>query len=580
MNNREIARILFEIGEYLEMQNVPFKPRAYARAASVIEGLKEDLSGIYERGGLEAIEAIPGVGKSIAEKIETLIKTGRLPYYEKLKKEMPVDLSELLSVEGLGPKRVKELYRRLKIKNIDELALAARQGKLRKLEGFGEKTEKNILKGIEFVKKSGKRFILGWLMPEIRIIENRLKDLKDVQLVEVAGSVRRRKETIGDIDILVAAEKPGSVMDYFVSMEEVDYVYAKGKTRSSVRLKSGIDVDLRVVNPESYGAALLYFTGSKDHNIALRKLALEKNLKLNEYGLFSGIRRVAGATEEEIYRKLGLVYIPPELREDAGEIEAARAGELPALIGYNDLRGDLQIQTTWSDGVNSIEEYVEAALKMGLEYIAITDHTKQLAVAHGLDEKRIKEQWKEIDKLNSKLKMRNLKFRILKGTECDILKDGSLDLPDEILAQMDVVGASVHSHFNLSREEQTRRIIRAMENKNVDIIYHPTCRLINRREEIEIDIDAIIRAAKRTGTILEINAYPDRLDLKDEYIRKCVMSGVRLSVGSDAHSIEHLSYLEWGLAQARRGWAKRTDIVNAWPLRQTLGYLKDKNNNL
>ena len=576
MNNQEISRILFDIGEYLAMENVPFKPQAYNRAAVAIKNLDEEINEIYKRGSLKAIEALPGIGESIALKIESLIKTGRLPYYEKLKKDMPVDLVELLRVEGLGPKRVRELYHQLKIKNIEELTQAARQGKIRGLEGFGEKTEKNILKGIEFVRKSGKRFVLGWLMPEIRKIEEYLKKTKKALLVEVAGSARRRKETIGDIDILAASDDPESIIGRFVSMAGVNYVYAKGGARAAVRIEPGIDVDLRVVAPQSCGAALLYFTGSKNHNIALRKLAQEKGFKLNEYGLFKGGRRIAGVTEEEIYQRIGLAYIPPEIREDAGEIEAGLKNQLPTLVGYGDLKGDLQIQTTWSDGLNSIEEYVEAAEKTGLEYIAVTDHTKNLAIARGLDGERVEKQGKEIDRINLKLQGRKSSFRVLKGTECDILKGGELDLPDDILKRLDLVGASVHSHFNLLKEEQTKRIIRAMENENVDIIFHPTGRLINRREELKLDIEAIIKTAKKTGTILEINAYPDRLDLKDEYIRKCVIRGVRLSISSDAHSIDHLPYLEWGIAQARRGWAQRTDIINAWPIERMLKYLKNK----
>lgn len=576
MNNREISRILFEIGEYLAMENTPFKPQAYNRAGAVIKNLDEEISEIYGRGGLKAVEALAGIGESIALKIESLIKTGRLPYYEKLKKEMPVDLTELLRVEGLGPKRVKELYHRLKIKNIDELALAAGQGKVRNLEGFGEKTEKNILRGIEFVRKSGQRFVLGWLMPEIKKIEEGLRKIKEARLVSLAGSTRRRKETVGDIDILAASNDPKPIIDYFVSMKGVGYVYAKGKTKAAIRIEPGVDVDLRVVVPQSYGAALLYFTGSKNHNIALRKLAQEKGFKLNEYGLFKGNRRIAGATEEEIYQKIGLAYIPPEIREDAGEIEAGLKNQLPALVDYDDLKGDLQIQTTWSDGLSSIEEYIEAAQKMGLKYIAITDHTKILAIARGLDEKRIEKQGKEIDRINLRSQKQKSPFRVLKGTECDILKDGGLDLSDDILEKLDIVGASVHSYFNLSKEEQTKRIIKAMENKNVDIIFHPTGRIINQREGLKLDIEAIIKTAKKTGAALEINAYPDRLDLKDEYIRKCVISGVRLSISSDAHSVDHLPYLEWGIAQARRGWAQKTDIINAWPIERMLKYLKNK----
>jgi len=583
ITNQEIARILYEIGEYLDMQGVAFKPRAYEKAAETIESLQEETTDIYKRGGLKAVEDIPGVGVSIAEKIEELIKTGRLKYYDGLKKKTPVDLSELTAVEGLGPRKIKLLYQKLGVKNLKDLERVAKTGKISKLEGFGVKSEENILKGIEFVKKSGGRFILGFVMPEIRMIENRLRALRGIKRAEAAGSVRRRKETIGDADILVVIEsKPpafakataGKVMDYFVSMPEVVRVFAHGETKSAVKLKNGMDVDVRVLPEESYGAALNYFTGSKDHNIALRQLAVKKRYKLSEYGLFDGKKQIAGRTEEEIYRALGLDYIEPEMREMTGELEAAQKHTLPKLIGYKDLKGDLQVQTKWTDGSNSIEEMAEAAMAKGLEYVAITDHTKRLAMTGGLDDKRIQKQWEEIDGLNDKWQMANRKFRVLKSTECDILKDGSLDLSDEILAKLDVVGVSVHSNFNLSKREQTERVKRAMKNPNVDIIFHPTGRLIQRRESYEVDMGELIKTAKETGTVMEIDAFPDRLDLKDQHIRMCVDLGVKMTIDSDAHAVNHFDVLEFGVAQARRGWAKREDIINAWPLEKMLGFLK------
>ena len=574
ITNQEIARILYEIGEYLDMQGVAFKPRAYEKAAETIESLQEETTDIYKRGGLKAVEDIPGVGVSIAEKIEELIKTGRLKYYDGLKKKTPVDLSELTAVEGLGPRKIKLLYQKLGVKNLKDLERVAKTGKISKLEGFGVKSEENILKGIEFVKKSGGRFILGFVMPEIRMIENRLRALRGIKRAEAAGSVRRRKETIGDADILVISDSPKSVMDYFVSMPEVVRVFAHGETKSAVKLKNGMDVDVRVLPEESYGAALNYFTGSKDHNIALRQLAVKKRYKLSEYGLFDGKKQIAGRTEEEIYRALGLDYIEPEMREMTGELEAAQKHTLPKLIGYKDLKGDLQVQTKWTDGSNSIEEMAEAAMAKGLEYVAITDHTKRLAMTGGLDDKRIQKQWEEIDGLNDKWQMANRKFRVLKSTECDILKDGSLDLSDEILAKLDVVGVSVHSNFNLSKREQTERVKRAMKNPNVDIIFHPTGRLIQRRESYEVDMGELIKTAKETGTVMEIDAFPDRLDLKDQHIRMCVDLGVKMTIDSDAHAVNHFDVLEFGVAQARRGWAKREDIINAWPLEKMLGFLK------
>ncbi|MDP3999555.1 MAG: DNA polymerase/3'-5' exonuclease PolX [bacterium] len=574
MNNRQIAEILEEIGVYLEMDNVAFKPRAYEKAAEAIFGLSEEISEIYKKGGRKALEAIPGVGVSIAETIEELLKTKKSKFYEQLKKKIPVDLKELSRIEGLGPKTIKTLYKKLKIKDLKDLKKAAQAGKISKLEGFGEKSEQNILKGLEFIEKSGQRFVMGFIMPEIRIIEDRLKNIKGVEKVIVAGSVRRRKETIGDADILVIAKNSRPIMDYFVSMPEVARVFARGETKSAVKLKSGLDMDLRVVPEKSYGTALNYFTGSKDHNIALRELAIKKGWKLNEYGLFSGQKQIAGQNEEEIYKKLGLDYIEPELREMAGELEAAKAHQLPKLIGYGDLRGDLQIQTNWTDGSHSIEEMAKKAIELGHEYIVITDHTKRLAMTHGLDEKRIQKQWLEIDRVNQKLKVKGLKFKVLKGSECDILKDGSMDLPDHILAKLDVVGGSVHSLFNLPLAEQTERIKRAMSNPHVDIIFHPTGRIINKRAPYQVDMEELIKQAKKTGTIMEIDAEPHRLDLKDDYIRKCVTAGVKMSIDSDAHAIDQMELLEYGIAQARRGWAKRSDIINAWPLEKMLSMLK------
>lgn len=575
VSNQEIARILAEIGEYLEMRDVPFKPRAYEKAAQIISGMEENLADVYKRGGLDALKDIPGVGESIAEKVEEYLKTGRIKYHAELKKKTPVDLASLTAVEGLGPKSIKKLYQKLGVQTLADLEKAAKAGKIRKLAGFGKKSEDNIRKGIEFLKKSGGRRLLGFAEPEIRDLEEALRRVPGVEKLVVAGSVRRRKETIGDVDILAVSRKPENIMDYFVNMPRVVRVYARGVTKSAVRIASGLDVDLRVVPAESYGAALNYFTGSKDHNVALRQIAIDRGYKLNEYGLWRKVggrwQMVAGRTEEDLYQALGMDYIPPELRENTGEIELAGKRALPRLIGYGDLRGDLQVQTDWTDGNASIEEMAKAAMTRGLKYIAITDHTKRLAMTHGLDEKRLLKQMAEIDRLN---KIFAGKIRILKGSECDILKDGSLDLPDSVLAKLDVVGASVHSYFNLPKNEQTERIRRAMANPHVDVIFHPTGRVIERRAAYEVDVAELIQTAKKTGTIMEVDAYPDRLDLKDEHIRECVAAGVRLAIDSDAHAPSHFDYLEYGVAQARRGWAERKDVINAWPLEKMLKTLK------
>lgn len=579
--NQEIANILKEISFLLEMQDIPFKPRAYEKAAFIIESLNQNLINIYNNKGLKGIEEIPGIGISIASKIEELITKGKLEYLDELKKQTPINLKELMQIEGLGPKSIKKLYQKLKIKNLTDLENAALKGKIRNLEGFGLKSEEKILKSIEFAKKNKNRFILGFTMPLIKEIETRLKNINEIDKVTICGSVRRYKETIGDIDILVTLKNENNkkdiqkVMDYFVSMPEAEYVYAKGNTKSSIKLSTGIDVDLRIVPQKSYGAALNYFTGSKQHNIALRQIALKMGYKLNEYGLFDKKnKQIAGETEEDLYKALGLEYIPPEMREDLGEIELAQKNQIPKLIGYKDLYGDLQVQTNWTDGTASIEEMANAALNLGLKYIAITDHTKHLAMTGGLDEKKIQKQWLEIDKLN--LKFKNKKFKILKGTECDILVDGSLDLPDKILQKLDIVGVAIHSHFNLSEDEQTKRIIKAITNPNVSILFHPTCRVLQRREGIKANWDEILKIAKKNNIVLEIDAYPERLDFNDELIKKCVEFGIKMSIDSDAHSPKHFNFLEYGIGQARRGWAKKEDIINAWPLEKMLNFLKKK----
>ena len=610
ISNQSIAEVLRQIGEYLVMQHVQFKPRAFEKAAENVSALEEELAETYARGGIKELKEIPGVGQSIAEIIEELLKTGRSTEYEKLKKVTPVRLDELARVEGLGPKSIQKLYKELGVKNLKDLEAAAKKGKIGALEGFGKKSEEKILKGIGFAKSSGSRFIGGLMLSQIREIEKRLAAVAGVSKVTVAGSTRRRKETIGDIDILAVSSKPAIIMDEFVSKTSgIMTVVAHGPTKSSIKIKPGINIDLRVVPAESYGAALNYFTGSKEHNVVIRARANKLGLTLNEYGLFKikagstkkGAEqegaRVASRTEEDIYRALKMAYVEPELRENTGEVEAAarefekkpggkisgsaatsKSGGLPKLIGYNDLQGDLQVQTNWTDGDASIEAMARAAAARGLKYIVITDHTKRLAMTHGLDEKRIRAQWKEIDAVNKKLAGAGGtgKIKILKGTECDILKDGTLDLDDETLAQLDVVGVSVHSFFDLPRAAQTARIIRAISNPNVDILFHPTGRLINKRPAYDIDIDEIIAAAKKTGTILEIDALPERSDLKDEHIRKCVEAGVKMCIDSDAHAAAHFAFLECGIAQARRGWAEKKDIINAWPLEKMLGFLKKK----
>ncbi len=563
--NLELAKIFNEMAVFLDIKDVEFKPRAYERAAYSLENLDREAKDIYQAGGLKALLKIPGVGEKIAEKIEEYIKTGKIKEYQKLKKELPVNLEELNRIEGIGPKNIKKIYSQLGITNAKEMQEAAEAGKIAAVPGLGEKVQEKILKSLEFLKEAEGRFLLSAVLPLARKITETLRALPEVQKAEYAGSVKRRQETIGDLDILVISGKPVKVMDFFAKMPEVREILTKGPTKTTVRLNNGLQADIRVVPPESFGAALQYFVGDKYHNIAVREIAIKKGYKLNEYGLWKGKKRVAGEEEEEIYKKLGMVWMPPELRTNHGEIEAALAGKLPDLIGYKDIKGDLQVQTDWTDGDNSIEEMVKAAQAEGLEYICITDHTKSLAMTGGNDEKRLLKQMAEIDKIN--LKFKNLKFKVLKGAEVNILKDGSLDIEDEVLAKLDVVGASVHSHWSMSEADMTARIIKAMENPQVDIIFHPTGRIIQKRDAYKVDMNKLIQTAKRTKTILEANACPVRLDLKDEYVRQAIGAGVKIAIDSDAHSVYHFKFLEYGIGQARRGWAEKKDVVNAhrWP---------------
>lgn len=576
MNNQEIAKILREISDYLEMDDVPFKPFAYQKAAYIIEGLEEEVKEIYQKGGLKAIEAIPGIGEGIGKKIEELITTGKLKYYEKLKRKVPVNLEELLKVEGLGPKKIKVLYQKLKITNLKELEEAAKKHQIASLFGFGEKTEKNILQGIAFVKKGEGRFLLGEIYPIAQMILERLKSLKEVKKISLAGSLRRMKETIGDVDILAVSSEPEKVMDFFVSQKEVIKVWGKGKTRSSIRLKMGFDVDLRIVPEKSYGAALQYFTGSKEHNIALRRLAIDKNFKLNEYGIFRGKRIIETKNEKEVYQVLGLCYIPPEVRENTGEVELAieffkkKIDPWKNLVCLDDIKGDLHLHSNFNGGKNSIEELIEEGKKLDYHYIGIADHTKFLRIEHGLDENELIRRNEYIDKINSTLK----NFRILKGCEANIMPDGSIDIKDEVLKEMDYVIAGVHSQFKMAKDEMTKRIVRAMENPHVDIISHPTGRLIGSRDEYQIDLEKILETAKKTGTVLEINSYPERLDLRDQHIRLAKEKGVKMIINTDAHHRDQMRYMVYGVAQARRGWAEKGDFINTQTTEDLLAKLK------
>ncbi len=570
-SNAEIGSALREMGLFLEMEGVPFKPRAYEKAALAVEALDRPLHEIEAREGVEGIDTLPAIGKGIAERIAELLRTGHMHDLERLRKQTPIDVRGLTAIEGLGPKLVKALYDELGIRDVPGLERACREGRVRQLAHFGERSEQKILKGISFLASAGGRQLLGGVLPLAAELERRLSKLPGVERAAVAGSIRRRKETIGDLDFLVAARDAEAVAAAFASMPEVIHVHARGESKTLVRLANGMDADLRVVPAESFGAALAYFTGSKAHNLALRSIARRKGLKLNEYGLFRGDRRLAGRTEQGVYEALGLSFVPPELRENAGEIEAAHAGRLPKLIEHGSLRGDLQVQTSWTDGAASIEKMAEAAQAFGLEYIAVTDHTRDLAMARGLDEARLLEQAEAIRGLNRRL----CGFRVLTGAEVNIREDGSLDVADEALAELEVVGAAVHTHFRQSRAQTTRRLVRAIEHPHVDILFHPTGRSLGHREPVALDIDAVVAAAKRTGTVLEIDAMPDRLDLPDEYVRKAVDAGVKLAIDSDAHQPAHFAYADaLGVAVARRGWARRADVINTGSVEECLGRLK------
>jgi len=571
VKNAEVARVLREIAVYLDMRSVPFKPRAYEKAADSVLALGDPVEDLHARGGLRALENIPGVGKSVAAKVEEFLKTGSIGLHRELYAAVPVDLGALLTIDGLGPKGIRSLYEHLGVRSLADLEAAARAGKIRAVEGFGERKEQKLLRSIGFVRARTGRLPIGQVLPAALEIEARLRAVRGVRDVAIAGSLRRRKETIGDMDFLVVASRGDAVMERFTMMPEVTEVHGRGSTKGSVRLAIGIDADLRVVPAESFGAALQYFTGSKDHGVACRRIALDKGLKLNEYGVFRGDRAIAGQTEEGVYEAIGLPWIAPELREDRGEIAAALAGKLPRLIEYGSLRGDLQTQTDWTDGADSIAEMAKSAKSRGLEYIAITDHTRDLAMTRGADEKKLARQMKEIDALNAKLRG----FRVLRGAEVNIRRDGTLDIEDGSLAALDVVGVAVHSHFDLPRAEMTERVCRAIRNPHADILFHPTGRMLGKREPYAIDLDEVIRVARDSGTALEIDAYPDRLDLADEAARRAVEAGARLTIDSDAHAAAHFAALDYGVAVARRGWVEARHVLNTLPVDGLLAALKD-----
>ena len=555
--NARVAEVLYEIGEILTIKGDRFRSRAFNMAAQRITALTDDVRNIHEKGELEEI---PGVGKSIAAVIVEVLESGTSAVLEELRESLPQGVRELMALEGVGPKRAMTLNRELGITSIDDLEEAIKAQRIRGLKGFGPKSEENLQRSIEEHRMMQGRFLLGAVLPVMDDIKAHMSESPAVLRIEFAGSARRRKETVGDLDLLVASNDPEEVVERFVSMPPVIRVLAQGPTKSTVVLERNLQVDIRVMEPGDYGAALQYFTGSKEHNVKLRTIAVKAGYKLNEYGLFERDtdRRVAGEDEEGIYRVLGMDLMPPELRENRGEIEAAMEGRLPSLVELKDVRGDLHLHTKWSDGNATIEEMATRARGMGLEYIAICDHTKSLGIANGLDEERLRAQISEIDAYNESTEG----FRVLRGVECDIKADGGLDLPDSVLKDLDWVVASVHSGFRATEREMTQRIVSAIHNENVSTIGHLTGRLIQKRMPYALNTEEVFEAAAAQGVMMEINAFPDRLDLDDVNSRAAMEQGVRISIGTDAHAPGQLDFLALGVSVARRGWLTAGDVAN------------------
>ncbi len=550
------------LADLLEIEDAnPFRVRAYRNAARTLNGLPRSVVAMLEEG--EDLSRLPGIGKDLAHKIEVIVETGRLPALSEIERHTPSGLVKLLSVPGLGPKRVRLLHETLGIEDVEALASAARGGALRRLAGFGSKTEQNILHALETRGAEERRVKRIAAEATAEDLADYLRGIEGVVRVEIAGSYRRKRETVGDIDILAACGPRSPIIQSFIDYEDVAEVLSRGRKRSTVILRNGLQVDLRVVPEASYGAALYYFTGSKAHNIAVRTIGLKKGLKINEYGVFRGERRVAGRTEEEVFAQVAIPFIEPELREGRGEIEAARQGRLPSLIELSDIRGDLHVHSKASDGRATIAEMAKAAPARGYQYLSINDHSKRVTIAHGLDARRLARQLAEIDRLNEGM----TGFLILKSTEVDILEDGTLDLPDDILCRLDLTVCAVHSKFGLSRDRQTERIIRAMDNPCFDILGHPTGRLINERAPYEIDMERLLLAARERGCYLEVNAQPDRLDLTDLHCKMAKDVGVKVAISTDAHSVTDLDLMRFGLDQARRGWLEADDVLNTrrWP---------------
>ncbi len=565
MKNPEIAKFFYEIANILEAKEVQFKPMAYRKAAMVIETWNKDVEKIYKEKGVNGLKEIPCVGDAIAKKTAEILETGKLKYLDELRKDSPKELLDIVSMYDIGAKTAYKIYKELGVNTVEDLKKVAEEHKIKNIKGLGEKTEEKILEGIKKMKERKERMLLGVAYPVAVDVVEALKKSGGIEKISIAGSLRRKKETIGDIDILVVSSQPEKVMDNFVSLENVKKILVKGKTKTSVMI-GDIHTDLRVVSKESFGSALQYFTGSKEHNIKIRKIASDKGMKISEYGVFERKtnKRLAGETEEEIYKALSMQYIEPELREDRGEIEEAMKNKLPKLIDEKDIKGDFHVHTKWSDGAKTIEDMVIAGIKKGYSFIAVTDHSKSLKVAKSLKENDILEQNSEIKNLSKKYPG----FKIFTGSEVDIKENGELDFDDSILKKLDVVIAGVHSKFNMDEKTMTERIITAMENKNVDIIAHPTGRVIGKREAYKLNMEKILDAASKNKTCLEINALPDRLDLNDIYIKMAKEKNVKLCINTDAHNLSHFDMMRYGVLNARRGWLTKDDVLNTYSVNE------------
>lgn len=571
MNKNKIIAEMFEkIADGLEfLGENPFRVNAYRKAARVLEDYPDDVEEVYKTKGPKGLDAIPGIGKGMVEKIIEFLETGKISRYEEVMSKVPQDLLKLMDVQGIGPRTLKLAYDRLGVRTVEDFKRVLEDGSLEKLPGMGPKKIENIKKGLELFKKMSERIPLGLAIPLVEEIVERMKELKEVKRISPAGSFRRMKETVGDLDILTTGENGRKIIDYFTKLPGVTRILAHGDTKGSCIFNDRYQVDLRVVPEESYGAALQYFTGSKEHNIHLRSIAKSLNMKISEYGVFRGNEKIAGVTEEEVYKALGLIWIPPELREDRGEIEAAQRGKLPDLIELKDIKGDLHVHSKYSDGTATLEEIAEHAKNMGYEYIAVCDHSRSAKYAHGLEIDRLMEKTEKIRKLNQKLEG----VKLIAGTEVDILQDGSLDYPDEVLKELDFVVAAIHIWSKT--EDVTKRIIKAMENPYVHAIAHPTGRIISQREGYNVDIEEVIRVAAETGTLLEINAYYDRLDLNDVNVMRAREKGVKFTIGTDTHNIGQLWSMRLGVGVARRGWLEKKDVVNTMSYTELMKFLKE-----